>query len=301
MRALYVCTSRRNGGWLAESLAADSAADVQVIEAVGGHRGMTRLREEAFDAVLLCHEPGTLDAWEFVEGLRAGGSEDPVVVLGDEPEGETSALAYEVGADAYLCAATATTRTLIWSIARAVERCRLVREHRRLAQAEQRRLRQEHTEAQRLLDQQRGLIRDLEALRDPAAGESAEDSRDARHALARTGASPPLPSALVAHYRDMLRAYVMMGTGNLGGDMGSLAELLVTAGVSGPETMQLHVQALEELVRGLGSRSSRHVMTRADMLALEVMLHLAEGYRLRSQVHSRPARQQSLPGFDAAA
>jgi hypothetical protein len=47
--------------------------------------------------------------------------------------------------------------------------------------------------------------------------------------------------------------------------------------------MQLHVQVLEEMVQGLGSRSSRHVMTRADLLVLEVLVHLAERYRLRCQ------------------
>jgi len=62
--------------------------------------------------------------------------------------------------------------------------------------------------------------------------------------------------------------------------------------------MNLHLHVLEELVRGLGSRSTRHVMTRADLLALEVMVHLAEGYRQRYQHRISPPRQQALPGFD---
>jgi hypothetical protein len=44
----------------------------------------------------------------------------------------------------------------------------------------------------------------------------------------------------------------------------------------------LHVQVLEELVRGLGNRSARHVMTRADLLLVEILIHLAERYRLRT-------------------
>ena len=55
---------------------------------------------------------------------------------------------------------------------------------------------------------------------------------------------------------------------------------------------------LEELVHGLGSRSTRHVMTRADLLSLELMMHLAEGYRRRYQERIHPPLQRILPGFD---
>ena len=64
--------------------------------------------------------------------------------------------------------------------------------------------------------------------------------------------------------------------------LATLAELLAGVGVTAPQAMNLHVQVLEELVRGLRSRSARHVMTRADLLVLEVLVHLAERYRLRA-------------------
>ena len=80
-----------------------------------------------------------------------------------------------------------------------------------------------------------------------------------------------------------------MGSGNLSSEMAALAELLAAAGVTAPQTMQLHVEVLEELVRGLGSRSARHVMSRADLLVLEVLVHLAERYRLLCQ--TAPAGQ----------
>jgi hypothetical protein len=62
--------------------------------------------------------------------------------------------------------------------------------------------------------------------------------------------------------------------------------------------MQLHVHVLSELIHGLGSRSTRHVMTRADMLALEIIIHLAEGYRDRYCERANPPVQRMLPGFD---
>ncbi len=60
--------------------------------------------------------------------------------------------------------------------------------------------------------------------------------------------------------------------------------------------MQLHLQVLEETVRGLGTRSARHVMSRADLLVLEVMVHLTEDYRELWLERCHPPRQQWLWG-----
>ena len=81
--------------------------------------------------------------------------------------------------------------------------------------------------------------------------------------------------------------------------MATLADLLATAGVTPQQTMLLHLEVLEQLIHGLGNRSARHVMSRADLLVLEVMVHLAEGYRTRYFERKYPPRQMSLPGFEA--
>lgn len=292
MRALYITARGRTGGWLAEALAADSASRVLLEEAVGTPAGLARLRDEAFDAVLVGHEPGELDALELIEGYRAGGADDPIIVLGSLSEAEMAALCYEVGADGYLCVHTTTTRNLIWVVARAIQRRQLLRENHRLNQAEQTRLGREHDEADRLLSQQRALLDDLELLR---RGEPGSPAR-----LIRDDLEPPLPlpEPLTDHYRQLLRAYVIMGSGNLGAELKRLAELLVAAGLTAQQTMHLHLHVLEELVRGLGTRSTRHVMTRADLLALEVMIHLADGYRRRYQDRAHPPTQRMLPGFE---
>ena len=296
MRILYITTGQRTGGWLADAFAADSASEILLEEAVGVSAGLARLRDEMFDAVLLSHEPGELDALEFLEAMHGGGSEQPMVVLGAQSESELAAMSFEVGADAYLCVNTTTTRTLIWTVARAIERRHLIRDNRRVTHADERRVQQEHAEAQWLLEQQRALIRDLvdsESLRtaggNPApAGERTPDSPGAP-------AAPALPPQLVSHYRELLRAYIIMGSGNLGVEMITLSELLATAGITARQTLELHVHVVEELVRGLGNRSARHVMNRADLLALEVMIHLAEGYRQRYELRIPPPQQMQLP------
>jgi DNA-binding response OmpR family regulator len=310
MKVLYVTTLHRTGGWLAEAFANDCAAEIWLKEAVGVTAGLANLRDEVFDAVLISHEPGVLDALDLIEGLRAGGHDEPMIVLGTAPSADSSAICYEVGADGYCCVAETTTRSLLWTIARAIERFQLVREHRRIVQMEQQRLAQEHQEAERLLTEQRALIAELESIRDRREGEW-ERGRGGESVkthvddspLLPVSPSPPLvdtcdlPERLVEHYREMLRAYVVMGAGNLADEMTTLASLLADAGVSARRTMQLHVHVLEELVGALGNRSARHVMNRADLLVLEVMAHLADGYRLRYHDRCHPPRQRTLPGF----
>ncbi|MCI0334382.1 MAG: hypothetical protein L0228_14285 [Planctomycetes bacterium] len=317
MKVLYVTTLRRTGGWLAEAFAVDCASEILLQEAIGVSTALAQLRDEMFDAVLVSHEPGSLDALDLVEGLRAGGNEEPMIVLGNVPSSEMTAVSYEVGADAYCCVAETTTRSLLWTFARAIERCQLVREHRRLVQLEQQRLTHEHEEAERLLAEQRALVAELESIRDGRVGEE-ECGRGGELKYNVSSESPPLPLSLspplldpgsqqssyrdlperlVNHYRELLRAYVVMGAGNLADEMTSLATLLADAGVSAQRTMQLHVRVLEELIGSLGNRSARHVMNRADLLVLEVMAHLADGYRRRYHERSHPARQLELPGF----
>src|SRR3954451_9461201 len=165
MKVLYVTTLHRTGGWLAEAFRSDCATEVLLVETGGVSAGLSHLRDEVFDAVLVSHEPGVLDALDLVEGLRAGGNDEPMVVLGVAPSAQMAALCYEVGADSYCCVAETTTRSLLWTFARAIERCQLVREHRRLVQMEQQRLAHEHHEAERLLDEQRALFAELEEIK----------------------------------------------------------------------------------------------------------------------------------------
>lgn len=267
LRVLFVASAAQTGQWLAEALESDSATKVELSPVVGATAALARLRDEAFDAVLVGHDPGRLDGLEMVEALRAGGHDEPVVVLGDEAEIELDPLCHEVGADGYLCVHDTTIRNLLWTLARGVQRQLLTRENRRLAQVEHNRLRAERQDAQRLLDEQRQLVEQWH-------NASTDDSE--AEALAH------VPTEIVAHYRDLLRAYVIMGCGHLGPAMQRPAELMSAAGVTAPQMLDLHVQVLEELLQGLGGRSARHVLNRADLLVLEMTMHLAEVYRQRA-------------------
>ena len=291
LKILYIATPSRSGAWLAEAFAADSAAEILLEEAAGQAAGMERLRDEVFDAILVSHEPGELDALDLVEGYRTGGAEEPIVVLGAPSESEMAVLCYEVGADGYVCVPASTTRNLIWVVARAVQQHRLLHENRRFHLAEQTRLQREKDEARRLLQEQRAAVEEFR----PGPASGAPRGAWSRHPAEADVALPP---ELMAHYRELLRIYVIMGSGNLADELRRLAALLVAAGLPARQTAGMHLEVVAEMISGLGARSSRHVMTRADLLILEVMMHLGEGYRRRYEELVHPPTQQRLPGFD---
>lgn len=295
MRVLFIAGTARTAGWLAEAFAADMATAIELCEATGVAAGLAQLRDELFDAVLISHEGEGLDALALLDAVRAGScDEQPIVVLGSQSSEEMTPLCYEAGADDYVCTLSTTTRTLIWKVARAVERHRLLAKNRRLENEHQHRLRIDQDEAIRLLGHQRGLLANVDRQR----RESAEARGDLALEENDFSNCPNLPDSLVGHYRELLRAYVIMGSGNLSQELSRLADLLTSAAVTATQAMQLHLFVLEDVIRGLGSRSARHVTNRANLLVMELIVNLSEGYRDRFMRHERPPKQSSLLDLD---
>ncbi len=193
LKALYISTASREGAWLAEAFAADSAAEILLEEVTGQAAGVERLREEVFDAILVSHEPGELEALDLIEGYRTGGAEEPIIVLGTPAEAEMAVLCYEAGADGYVCVDSCTTRHLIWVVALAVQKRQLIQENRRHRQSEQSRLQREQDEARRLLEEQCAAVGDFRAA--PSCG---GDERDRKRCAPAFRIARPLPRA-IAH------------------------------------------------------------------------------------------------------
>jgi hypothetical protein len=188
------------------------------------------------------------------------------------------------------------------AIVRAVSYSELRREHHRLAVTHQRRLLRERDEAEHLLQQQRQILSELEGL--PLAGDDFPERADrsettaATTDLARLPSPVHLPPEVKEYYHELLRTYVIMGSGSLGEEIATLAELISLAGMSPGEAWGLHLERVETLVRGLGNRSTRHVMARADLLALELMLRLCECYYAAGPGQNSPAETPSASGHD---
>lgn len=258
LSVLFITSPDRTGGWLADSLAADSAISVDIEEACGAANALARLREDVFDVVLIGHDPHELDALEIIDAVRAGTDQDqPVLVLGDCVTGELAALCYDVGGDGYLCVKSTTTRELLWHFSRVAERHQLVVRNRQFALAHKQRLQLEHNEADRLLAEKRLLI---------------EDMRD----VAEYNSNLLALSKLTQRYVEFLKAFVVMGSGNLSVELERFVRQIHRAKLNATDALQMHVDALSKIVSRLGNRSARHIMNRAEQLILQVLLQLSQ-------------------------
>lgn len=269
---------------------------------------LTLLRDESFDCILVADEladdssvrPGEsadsshgtharaqCDALAFLHAVRASGCDDPVVVMTAYVQDLRAAEFYRIDGELIVTPSLWESPLLVQAVKRAASHVELVRENHRLSLANRRRLVRERDEAEHLLRQQRQIIAELETIAGSAPSEvNAKSETDADTTTSnelgagRTNrAGLELPGELNDYYHELLRTYVIMGSGNLGSEIARLAELIATLRLTPRETMEVHLERVESLVRGLGSRSARHVMARADLLALELMIHLGECYQ----------------------
>jgi hypothetical protein len=249
------------------------------------------LRRETVDCVVLAGAGPSLPANDPVTlaaAIRAGGFDGPVVLVTEELGDLQWASACRLECEVLVTARQWDSRALVPVIRRALSAAEVMRENRRLGIAHQKRLARERDEAEQLLNHQRQIVRELE--RSPGDSVRGASRRAGGHTAggflrSSPGRSLPqrldLPAEFEGYYHELLRAYVMMGSGNLGCEIAKLAELLAAADISPRDALTLHLEQVERLVRGLGNRSTRHVMARADLLALELSIHLGECYQRR--------------------
>ena len=238
------------------------------------------LREESHDCLLVADDQaaGSFDALEAVNAVRAAGYDDPIVLLAQSATDELWLRATELQCTVLTSPGSWESRALVPMILTEVRRSELQRDNYRLTLAQHRRLLRERDETEYLLDQQRQILQELHGLVEQC------DTDDA--AAAATSGDPPgtTPDVVSSEevcrfYDELLRTHVMMGSGRLSSEITRLVELFATARVSPRDALGMHLQRVEKLVRGLGSRSSRHVLSRADLLALELIIQLGECYR----------------------
>lgn len=292
-RLRLLCVARREPTWinLTLHLDAEGCVEPQFRWASTSAEAMSVLRSESFDGIFIETEPGgstdRLDGLSLLRALRASGHDDPVVLLAESLDDHRWAEASRQDCEVLVTAGLWESPALVPVLKRAVRSVELNRENHWLALAHHRRLVRERDEAEHLLHQQRQMIADLHPHRPAPASEPNPTEEAARR---RTevdgglgGSRPNLPEEVKDHYQELLRTYVIMGSGSLGRDIAQLAEIIAMADLNPRETLQFHLERVETLVRGLGQRSTRHVMARADLLALELMVHLGECYQRRGR------------------
>ena len=78
-------------------------------------------------------------------------------------------------------------------------------------------------------------------------------------------------------YVGLLRSAVLSTPEELQTDLARMAREFVLAGWGAADAFRLHTGAVSELLQGLGGRSARHVLQRTDLLAMEMLVLVAEG------------------------
>ena len=308
-RLRLLCVGPREPSWIGLTLQLDAEGGIepQFRWASTAAEALMLLRDDPFDGVLIAAvsdaenqpqgaSPGSdcanrtlarsgsfAEAASLVKAIRASGCEDPLVLLSprisDADWLDLSSEECELLQSARMWDSPA----LVSVLKRAIVRSEQTRQSRRLEIAQTKRMARERDETEHLLSQQRRIIDDLDAR------DATEPTNVARQALLDCfGRAAPcrtvLPSEINSYYQELLRTYVIMGSGNLGGEIAKLADLLAIAGCGPREALSLHLERVESLVGGLGNRSTRHILARADLLALELMIHLGESYRRRASV-----------------
>ncbi len=225
-------------------------------------QALTAIRDRHLDVVVVAHgqantEPAAVRVdLAAVQVLRTGGYDEPVILVAPYLDEDYWSEACRLDCEVVIAPAPAESSALAPMIVRSIRRAELSRENQRLCVADRRRLSRERDEAEHLLRQQRQMIHELHR-------------------------ETHLPPELNDYYHELLRTYVIMGSGSLTAEIGKLGEMVAAAGFSPREALDLHLERVETLVHGLGNRSARHVMARADLLALELMMALGEHYHRR--------------------
>lgn len=294
-RLRLLCVGSHEPSWVNLSLQLDAEGCLQphIRWVSTTTETLSLLRKESFDCIVICEshanagDDQSTEAVTAFHAIRATGCDDPVVLMKATVTDAHWSKLSDGDCEILITQNLWESSALGSMIKRSISRAELTRENRRLALSTHRRTIRERDEAEHLLDQQRQIIEELARLTLGA-------DRDAFRKSSRLSS---LPDKVKKYYHELLRTYVIMGSGRLGTEIGQLAELLMTAGLSPRDALELHVERVESLVSGLGNRSSRHVMARADLLALELVIHLGECYQRKLLADRRQlnlARQQII-------
>jgi hypothetical protein len=283
-RFRMLCVGPKEPDWIGMALQLDAAGchDPRLRWASTSAEAMTILRSETFECLVVAEDKraegsaaengSKWDAVGLIQAIRASGCDDPLIYLSAVADDRATTTVCHLRCDWLVSESVWNSQALITVIQRAIQNTDTVRQNHQLAVANHRRLVRERDEADQLLRQQRDIISELEALahRRPMTDENGNETKQP---------VIPIPEEIKRFYQELLRTYVIMGSGNLGGEIGELAKILAELRLSPRDTLGLHLERVEELVRGLGNRSTRHVMARADLLAIELIIHLGECYQ----------------------
>lgn len=249
---------------------------------------LSLLRNDSYDCLLLGVFPETkTKQLELIDAVRGSGCHDPMVLVLFSPDDQVALAACEYQAELLVSSAMWESPALLGSIKRSIMVDQLTEDNHRLLVENHRRLVRERDEAERLLVQQRSMVKELQTLAFPDETDTTETNLflkqdQDKYESKQVSEIFQIPREVQDYYHELLRTYVIMGSGSLKDEILQISELLAVANLTPRKVLEFHLECVELIVKGLGNRSSRHVMARADLLALEMMVHLGECYQKKS-------------------
>lgn len=229
------------------------------------------LRHEGFDCIIIDDAmplPGSPprrdDLLELLHGLRAGGCDDPILLLTDRVDDGFLKTAGEADCELLITRAGWRSAAAVAWIRRTIDRWKAFRE-RDLSRSEQElRVSRQSGEGEALLFRRRELANRID-----------------KH-------QPRSGAPVFQRYSELLRAAIITGSGHLREELERIVDSLRQQRMASPAVLQLHLETVEALLQGLGSHAARHVIERADLLALELLALLGED-RAERESFARPS------------
>jgi hypothetical protein len=268
-----LCVAAREPQWapLTFELSATYGLDLRVVWTADPLAALGELRETCFDVVLLGEtaeswRTSTAERLDFIEAVQTLEAGIPVVALLSLPDDHLLAELYGRDCDVCVSPRLWESPALPAVVIAAIRRGQRAQESQRLAVAHQRRLAREQADAASVLQLQQELLRGLQS--------DALPSAETSQAFA--------PRDWSERYDELLKGSILSGANRLTTAIAELVDALHAADRGPADVLALHIDRVRALSEGWGGRTSRHLVSRADLLALEVLTQLGERYRRQS-------------------
>jgi hypothetical protein len=264
LNVLYIAGPLSPRDWLPKALSDGAAGAIDVTVTPSLLVGLEHLREQAFDVVVVDRDASDRSAADLMLAIHASTHEhQSVLVLSDHHDRTEAADYLLAGAAGYLLLHLTTIQELIWQLHSAAQLARLQVENQRLRSWQERYREHEQTEVLGLLDEQSQLFAIAAGLREHSASSGPLDAKTESIRLQQA-------------FRELLQAYVVMGRGQLTGEVQDVVNRLHAESHSLAATLHAFTKALRSLVQDRGARTSRHVLNRGNLLLLDLLLKWAD-------------------------
>ena len=199
----------------------------------------------------------------FCEAVRSSGDDTPILVLTSRPVDEFSVnLPGDHCIEVLVSNSGWDSQALVPALRRLLSRTEDSSDREQLLAGQRRRTALDRSEVDRILEQQLVI-----AGRDGGMFTVTAPTADNGN-TADTGNVPP---GVSAEYEALLRSFVVMGSGRMATEVQAIALWLRQRRFTARQVLAFHLLHVRRLISQLGSRSTRHVLTRSNLLILELL------------------------------